>query len=328
MWIDDQTTVPASADGHQLELAATPIGPMPRAGLVAAWAQVELSAPPDLVPGRLARGKHLLRAAGELCADPPAARAAKVRERTARILAATRDVELFLAPSAFMADRMQAFGIPAERIVCSQNGVRVDLLSVVRRRRSEQMRFGYVGAVAPHKGVHILMNAYRSVLDRVGPEGAELRIYGNLTWFPDYVAQLREMSRGTNVQFLGEFDNRNVAHVYEQFDVLVVPSIWWENAPTTIYEAALTRTPVLASDIGAISNLVRPGLNGWLFRPGDAAHLAECMIAVVEGRTAVDALTYALPITSIATDAAQLERRYVDLFGNTVSASTPVAATP
>jgi glycosyltransferase involved in cell wall biosynthesis len=65
-------------------------------------------------------------------------------------------------------------------------------------------------------------------------------------------------------------------------DWVIVPSIWWENAPLVIQEAFHHKRPVICSGIGGMAEAVRNGIDGMWFRAGDAAHLAEKMTAALE----------------------------------------------
>jgi glycosyltransferase involved in cell wall biosynthesis len=58
-------------------------------------------------------------------------------------------------------------------------------------------------------------------------------------------------------------------------DWVVVPSIWWENAPLVIQEAFIHKRPVICSDIGGMAEKVTDGVNGLHFRAGDPLSLAE-----------------------------------------------------
>ena len=72
-------------------------------------------------------------------------------------------------------------------------------------------------------------------------------------------------------------DNSRIEEVFRETDVLILPSIWPENQPVTITEAMASRTPVIASAIGGIPELVTNEYNGYLFSPGCAEELAEKM---------------------------------------------------
>ena len=88
-------------------------------------------------------------------------------------------------------------------------------------------------------------------------------------------ALCRELRLDQTVTFCGQVDNQRIAAIYEQIDVLVVPSVWPENSPVTITEAMASGIPVIASDIGGISELVEHGVTGLLAPPRDPRALAD-----------------------------------------------------
>ncbi len=65
-------------------------------------------------------------------------------------------------------------------------------------------------------------------------------------------------------------------------DAVVVPSIWWENAPVVIQEALLVGRPVICSDIGGMAEKVRPGLDGLHFSAGRPRSLARVLQTIAE----------------------------------------------
>ena len=65
---------------------------------------------------------------------------------------------------------------------------------------------------------------------------------------------------------------------------LLIPSLWYENAPVAVIEAAAYGLGVIASRIGGLPELVREGRTGLLFEPGDAAGLAAIMHGLLDGR--------------------------------------------
>jgi glycosyltransferase involved in cell wall biosynthesis len=72
---------------------------------------------------------------------------------------------------------------------------------------------------------------------------------------------------------MGEISDAQKAKAFEETEVLIVPSIWLENFSLVTQEAFLFGVPVIASNIGALRELVDDGKNGLLFRVGDAADL-------------------------------------------------------
>ncbi|MFQ5353525.1 MAG: glycosyltransferase family 4 protein [Thermodesulfobacteriota bacterium] len=235
-----------------------------------------------------------------------------IKQRQRRILEASRDVDLFIAPSHFLKDRLVEFGIPAEKILYSDYGFDTAVFSGKKKKtgRGKKLRFGYTGSLVPHKGVHVLVEAFRGI-DKAK---AELKIYGNLTWFPDYVRQLRESAGKSGTRFMGAFDNRDVPEVLSGIDVLVVPSIWFENSPLTIHEAYISGTPVIVSDLGGMAELVEDGVSGFVFETGNAHALREKIEMIINDGSLLARLRKGLPgVKTIKEDADDMERIFKGL---------------
>src|SRR5258708_38613706 len=126
--------------------------------------------------------------------------------------------------------------------------------------------------MSPAKGVHVLLKA----LTLLSPaQHIQAHLFGDLEQEPAYGQQLRALAAGqSEVHFHGRFGRDELAAVYSRFDVLVVPSLWYENNPLVIQEAFAAGRPVVASRLGGMAEFVTHGLNGLLFEPGDPASLA------------------------------------------------------
>ncbi len=287
-------------------------------GLTAGWAGVRIDAPSTRgsSPGRGLAARSFLRFNGLFENMAAKKLVPEVRRRRLRILKAAEDIDLFIAPSRFLRDRFIEFGLPEEKILYSDYGFDIELF---RRRSPGKSRatrgtrrvcFGYTGSLVPHKGVHVLVKAFRGL----DPEKAELRVYGDLTWFPDYVARLREEAGDAAIKFMGSFDNSEVPRVLAGMDVLVVPSIWFENSPLTIHEAFISGTPVITSNLGGMAELVEDGVSGLVFETGNAADLRAKMEAVIEEPGLLARLREGLPgVKTISDDARHMEEIFRDL---------------
>jgi hypothetical protein len=105
---------------------------------------------------------------------------------------------------------------------------------------------------------------------------ATLSIHGGSTDAVWSARIARECERA-GAAFAGPFEHADVAALLRDVDVLVVPSVWPENAPLVVREAHAARVPVVASRIGAMHESVRDGVDGILFEPGDARALRAAM---------------------------------------------------
>jgi glycosyltransferase involved in cell wall biosynthesis len=111
-------------------------------------------------------------------------------------------------------------------------------------------------------------------------------------------------------------------------DVLVVPSIWPENAPLVIQEAFMARVPVIASHVGGIPELVRDGQNGLLFETGNSVDLQAKMERLIDDPSLLPIYSgNAERIKSIEENAAELEQIYERLIRQKGSRLSPLLIT-
>jgi glycosyltransferase involved in cell wall biosynthesis len=177
-------------------------------------------------------------------------------------LAVLERIERFIAPSAFLAGRLRAQGVPAERVRHVPNGVRPSPATAL----VPDGPVLYAGRLAAEKGVDdVLAAALRA------PERA-FRIVGD---GPD-AARLR---RGAppNVRFVGPVAPEEVATELAAASVVLVPSRWPENDPYAVVEAQMAGRPVVAADVGGIPEQIRDGEDGLLFRSGDVDGLSGAL---------------------------------------------------
>jgi glycosyltransferase involved in cell wall biosynthesis len=233
-------------------------------------------------------------------------RAARARfERHRADLAAAHVV---ISPSRFLARTFAAAGFRPEReFEILKAGYPGPRFPPRRRDLTRPLRVGYAGGIYFSKGVHVLVRAFRHL--RCDP--AELSIHGHLDWFPDYVAELRREADGSPVRFLGPFDPSKVDAVLAELDLLVVPSVWYENMPITIHEAFRHGIPVVASDLGGMAEAVQHDVDGLTFPRGDERALARCLRALARDAALYDRLARARPqVPELAAIVDRLEALY------------------
>jgi glycosyltransferase involved in cell wall biosynthesis len=179
-----------------------------------------------------------------------------------------------ISPSQFLIDQYVAAGFPAKRFRYLENGIPVERIRRFSWHPSDgPLRVTFLGSLAWQKGVHVLVEAFNGL-----PEGvARLCIWGDPSVFPGYTDTLRQMSSHPDIQFMGRIANDRVGEVLADSDVMVVPSLWYENSPVVIQEARAAGVPVVASGHGALAEKVRHGVDGLLFPPGDAAALHQVL---------------------------------------------------
>ncbi|HSG38946.1 MAG TPA: glycosyltransferase, partial [Thermoanaerobaculia bacterium] len=135
------------------------------------------------------------------------------------------------------------------------------------------LRFGLIGSILPHKGIHVAVAAFRGV----DPSRATLRIWGDPSISPSYTAELKAVASPA-VRFEGRFDEERRAEIFAGIDVLLLPSLGLESFGLVAREALAEGVPVLASRRGALEELFDPAAGppcGALFDPEDPEELRE-----------------------------------------------------
>jgi glycosyltransferase involved in cell wall biosynthesis len=215
-----------------------------------------------------------------------------------------------VAPSQFVIDEFIRFGTSPQKLRLLPHATELPR-RVAPQAVGRPVRFGFVGAVAPHKGVDVLCRAFRGL-----EGGATLSIHGPGP-NPGYLRRAVR-SLGPNMRYEGPFDASEAASVYDSFDVLVVPSIVGESFSLTALEAQVRGLPVIASRIGALPERITSGRDGILVPPGDAHALGDAMRALQdpeEVRRLAAAITPPPPMSSYLV---QLETIYQDVVSSRV----------
>jgi len=176
----------------------------------------------------------------------------------------------------------------------------------------KELRVGFIGTIFEHKGIHLLVEAVKNLLPDLN---IELKIYGKLEEFPEYVDRLHEIVKDdARIKFCGTFPNQEIGKIFAELDVLVVPSIWYENTPLVIYSAQAAGCPVIATNLGGMSEVIHHEVNGLLFEKGNIAELANMIYRLYEDRILLKSLAMSsIKPKSIQEYISELEAMYYEL---------------
>lgn len=261
-----------------------------------------------------------IRAAGALAETPlskvshPLRQVGALRERPGYIREKMELVDRIIVYTHLMRDLLLKNGIGKGKIEVSPYGIDTSrLVDVARNRRpSGKLRVGFVGTLAPHKGCDILIKAFKLLPPDVD---ATLDIYGNLERFKPFIKQMRRIAGDDErINFAGPFQRERVGEVFSDLDTLVVPSRWYENQPGVILEGFAAGMPVVATDLGGMSEFVHHEKNGLLFEPEDARDLARQLRRLAEEPGLMEKLRAGIgPVKTVADDVDGLEELYGSL---------------
>lgn len=247
-----------------------------------------------------------------------------IDERVVYIKDICSKVDRFISPSKFLCDKFIDFGIPQDKIAFLTYGFNLNNFRDFQKTVSDRLRFGFIGNILPAKGVHILIESF----NKVEKDGVELRIYGRQASYKgllgNYLNRIKKQVKNKNIRFMGGFDNKDIAKIFAEIDILVVPSIWYENSPLVIQEAFATKTPVIASKIGGIPELIDDGINGILFTPDNPDDLYRKINLIIESPSLRKKIRHDIkPPKSIEENAREVE----GIYGKLITRSNPPACT-
>ena len=202
-------------------------------------------------------------------------RAATV-ERLAHMKAAMAEVAVLLAPSDTLASIFASFGFPGQRIIRCNQGIDVSPFERIPHVPASMLRIGFAGGLLPTKGIDVLLDA----IEHLPSHAVSLDVFGGTGSYHgegQFAARMRARLGHPAVRRFGPVTHERMPAALAQIDVMVVPSVWIENAPFIIREAFAAGVPVVASDLGGMAEMVRHDVDGLLFPASDAVALTATL---------------------------------------------------
>lgn len=189
--------------------------------------------------------------------------------RSGTLRAATRIV----CPSSYLRDAVIAWGVPAARVTVLPNPVpRARPIDRDAARRGlgvdGQVLLAFAGRFGPQKALDVAIDAVAAT------EGVTLALAGE----GDGAAELRRRAEplGERVRFLGPLSRDKVLELFAASDASVLSSAW-ENLPHAVLESLAVGTPVLATAVGGVPEIVDDDVNGLLVPSGDREAFAAAV---------------------------------------------------
>jgi glycosyltransferase involved in cell wall biosynthesis len=181
-----------------------------------------------------------------------------------------RQVDVYVALSAFASRKFVEGGLPAQKIVVKPNFLHPD-----PGAGDGSGRFAlFAGRLTPEKGLHTLIESWRQITCRL-----PLKIVGDGPLAESVSQAARDIP---GVEWLGRQPQHKAMELMRAAVILIVPSVWYECFPMTVVEAFASGLPVIASNIGSLSSIIEDGRTGLHFDPGNADDLARKVTWVLD----------------------------------------------
>lgn len=198
-----------------------------------------------------------------------------VSRRQDIVISRINSINAIFVPNHFIAKILEQNGVSRSLMLHSPYGMDLSFKTPKRLPHPQNnLRIAFIGTISANKGLHLLIKAVRLLPELM----IELKIYGDVNVYPDYTSKLISfVNQDTRIRFCGTFRNADIGSIFSGIDVLVVPSIWYENTPLVIYSAQSCGCPVIASNLGSIPEVIFHGKNGLLFPAGEITKIAAAI---------------------------------------------------
>jgi glycosyltransferase involved in cell wall biosynthesis len=233
-----------------------------------------------------------------------------VRRRRQVLFNALRQCDIVVSHSHFLKEVVEQAGVDVPILVLPNGHDLTWQRATPSARRDRQgIRFGTLSHLAPIKGIHLAIDAIGML---PAEAKAELLVFGGIDRESPYGQKIvQDAATNSRIQLRGVYRHEELEQVFSELDAVLVPSQWYENAPLVIQEAFAARKPVIASNLGGMAEAVRHGVNGLLFRPGDAVDLSRQMLALIQDPALLTKLGEGIaPVRTVESEVAELIALY------------------
>lgn len=178
-------------------------------------------------------------------------------------------VNRYIALTEFSASRLIAGGLPDDRIMIKPNFIP----KPPEAGHGDGDYAAYIGRLSSEKGIRTLLEAWGDMGD------FPLKIVGSGELQDELIKLARE--KKLPVEFLGLKSREEVLEIIGKAKFIVIPSEWYEGFPMVALEAYASGTPIVASRIGSLTEIVKDGHTGLTFTAADAADLSEKLTSLL-----------------------------------------------
>lgn len=177
------------------------------------------------------------------------------------------------AVSTRVKDILIEFGVNPDKVVVINQ---ISQFTTIIKRKEKAspnkiVRFGFIGGIMPHKGVHNIIAASSLLKNK----NCEIILYGFVN--DSYQKVLEEIQTDIKIHFKGEYTSDNMQEISQNIDIAILPSLWEDCGPHVISECLAMGLPIIAPNIGGFSDYILNGINGLLYNYNDINSLAKLM---------------------------------------------------
>lgn len=184
-------------------------------------------------------------------------------------------VDLYITPSEFYREKLIKSNFTTKPIIHMTNFL--PLTTEFKMTENRDNYFLFFGRLSIEKGIMTLVKSFVLM-----PEAAILKIAGDGQQFEEIQSFVTDNNLENKIQLLGFQERKKMDVLIKKAKCVIIPSEWYENGPYTVMETCAKGVPVIASNIGGLTEMVIDGCNGYLFNEGSCDDLLKKMLLVME----------------------------------------------
>ncbi|MGA1867626.1 MAG: glycosyltransferase [bacterium] len=196
--------------------------------------------------------------------------------------------DIIIAVSNCVKEVFKKQGIEEEKIIVNQLGVKsIDwIIKRVFRFKHYPLRFGFLGHLGPSKGAHLITKAAKTI----PPSKAKFFFFGGAAseTLYDFQKNIKDL---THCIYKGKYCYNNINSIFDNFDILIIPSLWQETLGMIGLEAQAAGIPLISSDTGGMKDYINDGINGLLFPTGNVEELVKCLTTIIEAPCQIEEMS-------------------------------------
>lgn len=173
-----------------------------------------------------------------------------------------KTIDSIIAPSQFIIDLYLRYGFFKKNKVIKLPNPMLAFGPHYEKNEKQYINFIFIGQLEKHKGILNLLADFKSLRH---PD-AILHIFGKGSLEKNII---QESKKNKKIIFHGYLDHQKINHAFNLADFLIFPSLVSENSPGVIYESLNAQIPVIAANVGGVSELITAEFNGWLYSPDE-----------------------------------------------------------
>lgn len=215
-----------------------------------------------------------------------------------------KSAQMVTAPSKFVAQKFAQFGLdPESKIQVLPLGINGGKSKIVKGKR-KGLVFGFLGTITPLKNVPFMIESFMAVQGKT-----KLLIWG--AGEKGIIESIeRYKAQDSRVEYRGSYTPEDIPAILNQVDVVILPSLI-ESYSFVIRESFKYKTPVIASAVGGILEIIENNVTGLIFDPNEKQSLASCIEKIIAQPKLIDKFIQNIPtVRAFVEDVDYLTNKY------------------